>query len=60
MSILQAYYGDSSETESEEIDLNYIIENVPKTSILRDFMRANICSIRSVEDEMFDPIIHTD
>jgi len=46
----------SDETESEEVDLQYIIENKPPPKVVREFLRENICSIRSKEDIMFDQI----
>lgn len=40
--------------EPEEIDLKYIIKNKPKTAIVRDFLRANICSIENDDDLIFE------
>ena len=36
------------------IDLKYIIENKPSTSIVRKFMKENLDSIISEEQEIFD------
>jgi hypothetical protein len=42
------------EPEEEEVDLNYIIENKPKASIVREFMRHNLCTIRSEGEQLFE------
>lgn len=45
---------DPDGSESLEIDLEYIIEEKPPSADVREFMRANLSTIRSREDEMFD------
>ena len=51
--IINQYFYTSSETSEEVIDVDYIIENKPYVETVRDFMRANICSIINEDDEMF-------
>lgn len=43
---------DMSSSE-EEITIDFIIENRPKTSIVREFFRYNMGSILSEEEKMF-------
>lgn len=40
--------------DEEVVDLKYIIKNKPKTKIVREFMRYNLCQIKSEEDVLFD------
>jgi hypothetical protein len=44
----------NEEFEDEVIDLQYIIKNKPPTNKVREFMRANLESIKSEEQELFD------
>ena len=44
------------ESSEEIIDTQYIIENKPSVNIVRDFMRTNICSIKSDDDLYFEKI----
>lgn len=41
----------------EEIDLNYIITEKPKVTIVRDFMKHNLAVIRDPIDIKFENII---
>jgi hypothetical protein len=51
--ILGNYEEESS--SDEDVNIQYIINKKPKTSIVREFLRANICSIRSEDDLLFEP-----
>ena len=51
LEIPKSVFDDSSE---EEIDLKYIIEEKPKTSIVRDFLRVQLSIIKNKDEEMFD------
>ncbi len=42
------------EEMDEKVDLKYIIENKPKAKIVREYLRANLASIRSEEDMIFE------
>lgn len=42
-------------TDEEEIDLEYIIENCPPIEILREYMDAQLDSIRGEDEELFMP-----
>ena len=44
------------EDSSEEIDLNYIIQERPKTKIIREFFRAHIENIKCDEEKMFEEL----
>lgn len=45
-------FAESSES-SEELTLEYIIENKPITKIVREFFRDNLAGILSEEEKMF-------
>lgn len=42
------------ESSEEEIDLDYIITKKPKTSIVREFLKINIETIKNIDDEIFE------
>lgn len=46
---------ESSEESSEEITLQYIIGEKPRTKVVREFFRANLNAIKSEEQELFEP-----
>ncbi len=42
------------QSSEEEIDLQYIIDNKPKASIVREFMRMNLSCIKSEGEQLFE------
>jgi hypothetical protein len=42
-----------SESDSDELTLEYIIEEKPPTKVVRLFFRENLASIRSEEEMLF-------
>lgn len=50
---LNPFFDDYMSSDEEEIDLNYILENCPPTNIVREYMNAQLESIRGEDDELF-------
>lgn len=44
------------ESSEEEINIKYIIKHKPSPKIVRDFLKTNICTIKSNEEELFDEL----
>lgn len=44
---------DDSSESSIEVNLEYVITEKPDSDTVREFMRANLATIRSAEDMMF-------
>jgi len=42
------------EEANEVVDLKYIIENKPKAKIVREYLKAQLASIKSEEDMIFE------
>ena len=42
------------EESEEEVDIKYIISKKPKVSIVREFLKANLCTIKNKDDELFE------
>ncbi len=40
-------------SEDDVVDLPYIVTRKPKVSVVRDFLKTNICAIRADEDSLF-------
>lgn len=53
LGVLGPTLGRTFEKPREKVDLEWIIENRPKASIVRDFFRANLGAIQSEEDRLF-------
>ncbi len=45
---------DPPDMDSIVVDIDYIISEKPSVKIVREFMRENLASIKSPEDEMFE------
>lgn len=48
---------EESSSDSETINVDYIIREKPDVETVRDFMRYNICNIVNEDDMMFENII---
>jgi hypothetical protein len=44
----------NEESSEEEVNLKYIIDNKPKSKIVREFMKTNLQCIKSEGETLFD------
>jgi len=53
--LLKKIIFENSEDDEEVIDLRFIINNKPKTRIVREYMKTQLLAIQNEEDEIFLP-----